>query len=965
MIDNKINQLNQKVSKLLKLSKIGPNALESLLEKLLDSLNVETDAAVENADRVLELAALTGLGEGLSSAATSTVEAILNIVFEQASLLMETKNFYVAFYDAKLNLVSFPFVREKGKIKEQVEDWSPRKTGRGLTEYIIRNQAPLYIPSDVDNWMLDHQDEVIRTGVHAKSWLGVPMITRDELIGVIAVQDYDKENTFDANDLNVLSTIAAQAATAIQNERLFDQTRSDLDRRDKEFKAIEKINLALTSQNQDIVLERILEAAIEIIKVPTGHILLVDDSGENLVIKAHKSPTEIKDLLKKYRIGEQGISGWVAKNKKTALIPDVDNLEPEYKKFYMVAASDTKSSLTVPLIDADNKLLGIINLESNQLDAFTNNDKALLEALSRQASIAIANRKLYEIERRTREEAEALSEISKTISSTLVLKDVLQVILDKGLGLLGDSKGSISLFDKVKNDLWLAVERGIAGEYVETRQKIGEGIIGLAAKKMQPVRVSDIEDPKWIKIYKPFIPGMRSELAVPLIQDRKLIGVFNVEHPEVGHFKLKDEQLLKKLGDHAVIAIRNAEQYEQLKALREIDQAIISASNTDQLLDLILDNALRLIGAEIGEISLVEPTTKELVLHARRRPEGVEVDETYNRLSVERGISGVSIANRASIIIPDTKKDDRYIPYFQGMRSELVVPLLAENFAWGVVSLESPHKAAFDKQDLQTLEILAGQAVIAIQRLEATKAQQLAEQRAGEAEAMGSIGQSAFELAHRLGNDLGRVKSYSNNIVDKLEELEVTSPYINEQLEIIVSDVKRVLDLSSKLKANLQLAFLSRTNEEGKVIREKNLTSVFELFETAVEVSSSILHENIEITFDIAKDVGPVHVQRDQIEDALRNLVTNAIEVMPNGGKITLRAKNVGEFVEIQVEDNGPGIEPAIQTRIFDLFFSTRQSSGFGLWSTRANVLANGGEIQVRSQLGSGTTFTLILPKPI
>jgi signal transduction histidine kinase len=298
------------------------------------------------------------------------------------------------------------------------------------------------------------------------------------------------------------------------------------------------------------------------------------------------------------------------------------------------------------------------------------------------------------------------------------------------------------------------------------------------------------------------------------------------------------------------------------------------------------------------------------------------------------------------------------------MRSELVVPLLAENYALGVVILDSPHVAVFDEQDQQRLETLAGQAVIAIQRLEANKAQQLAEQRAGEAEAMGSIGKSAFELAHRLGNDLGRVKSYTNNIFDELEKLEVASPYINRQLEIIVSDVKSVLDLSSNLKANLQLAFLPQTNEEGKVIREKVPTTVDELFSIAVTASPGTLHENIEIRFDVAKDVGPVNVQRDQIEDALRNLVTNAIEVMPDGGKITLRARNVGEFVEIQVEDNGPGIDPAIQSRIFDLFFSTKQSSGFGLWSTRANILANGGEIRVQSQLGSGTIFSLTLPKP-
>ena len=124
MIENRVDQLNQKLSNLVKLSKEKPNTHEPLLEKLLESLNVETAAAVENADRVSELAALSALGEHLSSAATSTIDAILKIIYEQTSVLMQTKNFYVAFYDRNHDLVSFPFVRENGKAKKQVGDYA-------------------------------------------------------------------------------------------------------------------------------------------------------------------------------------------------------------------------------------------------------------------------------------------------------------------------------------------------------------------------------------------------------------------------------------------------------------------------------------------------------------------------------------------------------------------------------------------------------------------------------------------------------------------------------------------------------------------------------------------------------------------------------------------------------------------------------------------------------------------------
>src|SRR5258706_1087844 len=264
MISEKVNQVNQKLSKLLELSKEEPNTLDPILEKLLESLNVETDAARGNAERVRELAALSALGEHLSSAATSTSDAILKIVYEQTSLLMQTKNFYVAFYDRNHDMVSFPFVREKGKARKQVGDYAPRKTGKGLTEYIIRNPTPLYIPKDVDKWMLKHRNYVTRTGEPAKSWLGVPMITRDELIGVITVQDYEKEDIFDTNDRDVLSTIANQAAIAIVNSRLFQSNQ----RQAEEAAQFRKVSQAITSTiDLSKVLKQVVQGARKVMNV--------------------------------------------------------------------------------------------------------------------------------------------------------------------------------------------------------------------------------------------------------------------------------------------------------------------------------------------------------------------------------------------------------------------------------------------------------------------------------------------------------------------------------------------------------------------------------------------------------------------------------------------------------------------------------------------------------------------------
>jgi signal transduction histidine kinase len=97
--------------------------------------------------------------------------------------------------------------------------------------------------------------------------------------------------------------------------------------------------------------------------------------------------------------------------------------------------------------------------------------------------------------------------------------------------------------------------------------------------------------------------------------------------------------------------------------------------------------------------------------------------------------------------------------------------------------------------------------------------------------------------------------------------------------------------------------------------------------------------------------------------DILRNLIENAINAMPKGGIITLRARNDGRCVALEVSDTGEGIPLHLQPEIFELFYSTKGSSGFGLWSARNNAYKNGGDLKVDSQPGHGATFTLLLPR--
>ncbi|MCB0179800.1 MAG: GAF domain-containing sensor histidine kinase, partial [Anaerolineae bacterium] len=283
--------------------------------------------------------------------------------------------------------------------------------------------------------------------------------------------------------------------------------------------------------------------------------------------------------------------------------------------------------------------------------------------------------------------------------------------------------------------------------------------------------------------------------------------------------------------------------------------------------------------------------------------------------------------------------------------SSISTPIKIEGKLYGTLALTYGRTNRFGDDDIKLVEGLAQQLATAIQRLEATAAQQAAEHRAMTAEVMGSIGQQAFELAHRLSNDLGLVRSYVNDIREELDGLEDINPTIDTNLQNIVHDVQQVLTLSGDLKQAL-------TKEVDVDPAEVPVSTL--LHESMKAVSAHAAKAQVHFEFKEIDEAIEIYAVPKQVADIFRNLFMNAIESMPDGGKITLQTHKTMRYVEVNVIDTGIGIPLEKQDRIFDLLFSTKNSTGFGLWSARRVALENGGDLILKeSQPEQGTTFTL------
>jgi signal transduction histidine kinase len=221
-------------------------------------------------------------------------------------------------------------------------------------------------------------------------------------------------------------------------------------------------------------------------------------------------------------------------------------------------------------------------------------------------------------------------------------------------------------------------------------------------------------------------------------------------------------------------------------------------------------------------------------------------------------------------------------------------------------------------------------------------------------------GKSAFRESHHLSSGLGLIQFYVDNIRDILKGERIMNSDIERELDKVVTDVRHVLSRSRASKRRD-----AESQVSGIVQKQETLISATDLLEYS-KWALPAPPAHIKLTFDLKADLARVRVVAGQIIEILSNLVENAIEAMMNrsGGEITIAAFNAAHHVHIEVSDTGPGIKPDHQSKIFDMFFSTKENpvAGFGLYDARRFALKNHGDLSLNSQPGHGATFILRLP---
>ena len=318
---------------------------------------------------------------------------------------------------------------------------------------------------------------------------------------------------------------------------------------------LEVADVVNTTLDLDTTLKRVAELVRKVIDYEIFGILLLNEKTQELYFRFSVGHSlEIADRIR-IKVGE-GVTGVAAQRAEAILVGDVSK-DPRY----ISAVPNVRSEIAVPLI-VKNRVIGVIDIESPQPDHFTEEHKRLLTLIASRMAVGIENARLYTRISRQARTLLLLNEIARELTSILKLDDLFKRIGELLSRLIDYQMFSILLLDsageKLQHRFSLRFQENIQ---LKHDIPIGKGVVGYAAEQKQSALVRDVKkDPRYIESN----PETRSELAVPLIYQDKVIGVLDLEHTRRGFFTEDHERTITTLAAQIAIAIENARLYEEI-----------------------------------------------------------------------------------------------------------------------------------------------------------------------------------------------------------------------------------------------------------------------------------------------------------------------------------------------------------------------------------------------------------------
>jgi signal transduction histidine kinase/HAMP domain-containing protein/predicted transcriptional regulator with HTH domain len=825
----------------------------------------------------------------------------------------------------------------------------------------------------IDTEYPDARDTQQRYGFRAL--LAVPLLREDRAIGAIGLWRREPR-AFTDTQIALVKTFADQAAIAIENVRLFNETREALDRQT----AMSEILRVISRSPTDVqpVFDTIAQAALNLCDAASAWVFTYDGKLIHLAANANVNAEDEQAWRAAFPRppSRETAPARAILTGDVVTIPDVLE-DSEYMIGAMAVKTGLRSSSAVPLI-RDGKPIGAIGVGRPEAGPLREHQIAILQTFADQAVIAIENVRLFNETKEALEQQTAVAEILRVISSSPTnVQPVLDAIADRAARLCDASAASIYLVDG--NALRHLASRGPSPDpvnHVDTLPIDRASISGRAFLDRCAIQVKDMlaeggQYPLSQALARKF--HHRTVLVIPLMREGQPFGTILLRRREVRSFDERERALLQTFGDQAAIALENVrlfnetkEALDQQRASGEVLAAISSSiADTKPVFDKILESCERLFAGKTVVINLVGDDDR-LHLAAYQGPGRDELEKIFPVPVDDETGSGAAILRRSVLHVPDIEHGAappkaRIGCGRIGVKAAIFAPMMWEGRGIGAIFVGRDYVGSFSDKEIALLKTFADQAVIAIQNARLfgeieDKSHQLEIANKHKSEFLAN-------MSHELRTPLNAIIGFSEVLLERLfgdlnEKQDDYLKDIHSSGKHLLSLINDILDLS-KIEA-------------GRMELEPSSVDVASAISNALTlVRERAQHHAIALAQHVDPALGAIHADERKFKQILLNLLSNAVKFTPDGGCIDVTARRADGVAEIAVRDTGIGIAPQDQAAVFEEFRQVghdytrkQEGTGLGLALTRRFVELHGGRIWVESAPGQGSTFTFTMPLP-
>lgn len=961
--------LNERVLGVINTESTSPYAFSEQDEQLLVTLAGQLSIAIEKSRLLAAERARRQEAEMLRQAAavlnaTLDLDRVLNQLLEQLG--------QVVAYDSAAVLMQqgeYLFMKaERGLPTALIGQYFP--ADNALFVAVQQTKRPLYLPDASQDGRFQDWGGIKKI----RGWLGVPIISRDEVLGMLAI-DSHQVNAYTNRDITLAQALADQSALAITNAQLYESTRSSA-------KELGLVTEMLRILNATPVFDHVFPTVYHMLQQVTAA------NGVCLAILENEERWECTFISDSHEDDENHyrtslhLNHFSGLDKLTAgqphLVNDLSQAERSVGDQRVYEAGYLSMAL-IPLMG--KKLLGVIKLLWHHKNGINHNQLPLLNQLANAFALAIERSRLFLETNRQAEQLELLNDLGRQLSGPIETQSLCQIVVDRLYQALTFTSISVLLVDDSNEYVVLqAIARqNITDKAVgHQRQALGQGIIGRVAYLGEKLLVNDTRSHADFHTSVP--TRILSQMVLPLTTNERVLGVLNIESDQPHAFSDNDQILLTLVADQLAVALEKARLFAEtsqraaeLEAIGEISTMLRQSTSIDEILPLILDYCLKIAGGSQGSIFLLEADTGDLVARWSIPNTPELMSRRYQR---HQGITGY-VATTGEIYVTNDLSNDplayfvpEELPLVPQIQGSIGLPLRAEERVVGVILLGLSQRRTQNRSEIHLLKAISDIAGSALdrammletleQRVEArTYELAQANERLKELDKLKS--KFISDMSHELRTPITNLGLY----VDLLQKgrPEKQAQYI----EVLHRQIERLGHLMTDILSLSRLEMGQGRDQFAPVDFNQLVRQALDGLDIRIEEAK------LNLTVALIPDLPRITGNKGQLSQLVNNLLTNAINYTSAGESIKVQTvREVKEGIDgicFIVTDTGRGIAQEEQMDIFQRFYRGQQvgqlnipGTGLGLAIVQEVVNAHEGLLDLDSALDRGSTFCIWLP---